>query len=323
MNHSFSLIVLLSCHCLFINDAAAQLNNYDAGGRKKVIGSYGRLMIEPLPATLRSPDESAASIVGPLLPPAIDLGVSLVNQWLGHGAKNYESVFTVNASASGFWISETQVNLPMLVITRTVLRKGHNTVEEAFRLRLTPQLSADSTAFRLVLLDPFMYTYSSAKTKGDHDLINIDLVIRMQALTIDEGKYKLVEMRSTTLSIPMVTTGSEYKPSGAAISSGWLPFPPMPSFQVQTDVATETLKTVATHGTNNGRPDNDTLTTLTRTVSPNGSSVQFITEKAGLYEFGIEVHESNPFRVRAIIHQDVFDGIQKQLSELLKAAVGD
>ena len=314
---SYALFVLFIMAGL---NARAQLGNYDAGGAVPVITSRQQLIIDTTQVRLQG-SEQIAAVLGSLIPPVADLATTLIQTSLKADAARYESRFVVNASASGFWISEKQVALPELVITREVLLRGQQEkgLQPALRIVLRPELSPDKTAFRLVVASPMTYRYSGAKTRKEYDYIHVDLLINLSSLTVNEGQYRLVPLRSTVLSIPMLKPGMTVDLPSAPVASGWIPFPPAPSFGVVSESAEEEVRTVSTSGTNNGKPDNDTLTTTTRIIQRNQPMVQKLYRNAGLYEFEVTVIETNPYKVKAAVRNEFLSKAVDPAAEVLKA----
>ncbi|RYY62231.1 MAG: hypothetical protein EOO05_03515 [Chitinophagaceae bacterium] len=312
--------ILLLLTVAFTPGLKAQLTNYNDRGRVRILSSFLVLEIDTSTVVIKGMEQSAV-VAGNLLPPAIDLGAALIGEAVKQGAQRYSSTMTATASAAGFWMSDRVVALPVLRIRRMVLRTGKSQLEEAYQLVLHPELSPDKTAFRFVLKDPFEYRYAAVRTRKKYDYINLEVLVRMKALAVTEGEYDLSDLRTSSLLIPVVKTGSTYHPSSNNQPGGWFPFPPRPSYLVETEEASEVLKTVATRGTSNGRPDNDTLTTVTRTINKKGTGIQVVPHFGGNYEITVEVVEINPYRGRAMEREKVYNAGLEPLAELLKEAV--
>lgn len=310
---------LLFLSCFLPGVLQAQLINYNGNGKVRILSSFLLLEIDTLVAEIRGTEQSAA-LLATLLPPAIDLGAAVLGAGIKHGPPKYSTSSTATASGAGFWVSEREAALPVLDLRRMVIPAGSGTPEEAWHIRLTPQLSADRTAFRYVLADSVDFRYAGVKTKRQFDYINMELIIQLRALAVTEGEYELYDMRTSSLHLPMMKAGSVYTPSRLTIAGGWFPFPPKPSYGIETEEADEVSKTVATRGTSNGKPDNDTLTTVTRTINKRGSGVQVLSRRAGNYEITVEVIEINPYRGRAMEREKLAAASLEPLAELLKAA---
>lgn len=311
---------LLTCICLLTVGANAQLVNYDEKGKVRILSSFLVLQIDTTPAVIKGTKQSAF-VAADLLPPALDLGAAVIGEALKHGLAKYSSTMNATASAGGFWINDRVVALPALRVRRMVLLKGKQQLEEAYQIVLQPELSADKTAFRFILKEPFTYRYAGVKTRKDYDYVNIEVVVRLRALTVTGSEYDLADLRTSSVMIPVVKAGATYQPSAVNQPGGWFPFPPRPSFLVESEEADEVSKTVATHGTSNGRPDNDTLTTVTRTINKKGTAIQPVGRYSGNYEVTVEVVEINPYKGRALEREKVANAGLEPLANLIKSAV--
>ena len=306
--------------CLLLCCARAQIVNYNASGKVRVLSSFLVLKLDTVTVQVQGAEQTASLLPG-LIAPAIDLGVALIGEAIKHGPAKYSSVLSAGASGAGFWLTDRQVSLPRLSISRMIIPASTGIPETAFTIVLIPELSADRTAFRYQLKDSFEYRYAGVKTVRRFDFVNMEIVIRLRALTVSAGEYKLAELRSSSVQIPAMRAGHVYIPSDINTAGGWFPFPPKPSFEVETEKASETLRTVATLCTANGRPDNDTLTTLTRTIDKKSSGIQVIGQRSGNYEITVEVIEINPYKGRAVEREKVANAGLEPLSDVLKAAM--
>ncbi|MET0638124.1 MAG: hypothetical protein ABWZ25_18985 [Chitinophagaceae bacterium] len=310
--------ILLVFFLLNFFSANAQLVNYDDRGKVRILSSFLVVQIDTNTVQIREKEQSV--VAGSLISPVINLGAAVIGEAIKHGAQKYSSILTATASAAGFWLSESQLSLPVLTIRRMVMLPGSERPEQAFSIVLRPELSADRTAFRFVLKDPFQYKYSGVRTKGKFDYVNIELLISLRALVIEEGEYKTSELRSSSIAIPAVKAGSTYDPSLNIHAGGWFPFPPRPSFLIGSEEVSEISKTVSTNGTSNGKPDNDTLTTVTRTIEKTGTGAQVLSRRSGNYEITVELVEINPYKGRAVEREKVTNAGLEPLAELLKEA---
>lgn len=313
-------LFLLLFSVIMTETSYTQLVNYDEKGKVKILSSFLVVEIDTLSVVIKGPEQSAG-IIGTLLSPALDLGAAVIGEAIKHGPPKYSSSMTATASAAGFWISGRVVSLPVLRIRRMILRPGKQVAEEAYSIVLHPELSPDKTAFRFILKEPFEYKYAGVKTRKEYDYINLEILVKMKALAVTEGEYDLSDLRTSSLMIPLVKTGSTYLPSANNRPGGWFPFPPRPTFSVESEEADEVSRTVATKGTANGKPDNDTLTTVTRTINKKGTAIQPVGPHSGNYEITVEVVEINPFRGRAMQREKVINAGLEPLADLLKESV--
>jgi hypothetical protein len=297
--------------------AKAQLGNYNENGNVKILSQKTELKITTTEVEVKSEKESAGAILSGLVGPLIDVGVTAVKEKAKHNAAKFKSTFNVSASASGFWASKAKVNLPTLTIHRTVIKKD-KTEEEALKITLTPELSPDKTAFRFIAKDGFVFKYSSAKTKGDYDYIDIMLDIKFKALLLNKSQYELKELRGTSISIPMIKVGTTTFSAGSSYESGWFPLPAMPTIEVETDVTELETKTITLIGTKEGKTVNDNYSSDTKTVKKKSKDKETLSTKAGLYEFEITVTESNPYKIKAENKQKMTEATGDATGILLK-----
>ncbi|RYY53654.1 MAG: hypothetical protein EOO09_17190 [Chitinophagaceae bacterium] len=250
--------ILFIMACILPSLLYAQLVNYNSNGKVRILSSFLVLEIDTTVVEIRGPEQSAG-LLGSLMPPGLDLGAAMIGEAIKHGPSKYSSITSATASAAGFWRNDREVSLPVLKIRRMVIRSGKDEPEEAYSIRLRPLLSADRTAFRYVLQDSLFYKYAAVKTRRQYDFVNMEISVRLKALAVTNGGYELYDMRTSTVYLPMMKAGSVYRLSGVNTAGGWFPFPPRPSYEVETEEADEVSKTVATRGTSNGKPDKATM----------------------------------------------------------------
>lgn len=314
-------ILLLACSFLSYS-GTAQLGNYNQNGEVKILSQKTWAAITTKEVEVKSDKEAAGAIAGAILSPLIDVGIAVAKEKLKQNAAKFSSSFIVTVSGSGFWITDKKVKLPIITINRKVLKKDDHKEASAMVITLEPELSPDKTAFRFkVANSPFTFTYSSAKTKKEYDFIDIKLDIKFKALLVTKSQYELKDLRATSITIPMVEAGNAKLPDDVTLTSGWMPLPAIPTLEIETDVTDQETKIVAQNGTKEGKPINETLTTVTTTQKPKATDKKRLTEDAGLYEFEITVTETNPYKVKSENTQHLVESTGDSSAAFLKAIV--
>ena len=280
------------------------------------------LKIDRIPTNLRSDKEIAGPVMGAIAGPLIDLVTGVVKEKIKQNVAKYTSSFIVNASGNSFYLDEKNINLPKLTILRKVIKKADGKEAVALTITLVPELSPDKTAFRYVVKPPFIFNYTSAKTKGAYDYIDISLDIVFKALVVKNSNYDLENLRATSVVIPAVVPGSNALSEDISLNTGWIPFPAVPTLAVETDLSSEDAKTVTVTGTKDGKELNDKIKTVTHTLNKNGTDQQRLTNNAGLYEFEITVTESNPYKIKVQNRQQMVETNGDASGTLLKAISG-
>lgn len=298
-----------------------QLGNYDQNGEVKILSQKTWLKITYKETEIKSDKEVAGAILGAILAPIVDIGIAAAKEKAKQNAAKYKSSFVVTESGSGFWISEKKINLPVLTIIRKVLLKENETESEAMKIILEPELSPDKTAFRFIVKSPFNFVYSSAKTRKEYDYIDITLDIKFKALIVNKSIYEIKDLRATTITIPMNKVGATSLPSDVALSSGWMPFPTIPTLELETDVTEQETKTVATKGTKDGKPVDESLTTDSKSLKKKGKDKEILSKNSGLFEFEITVTETNPYKIKSENTQKLIEASGDASGTLLKTII--
>jgi hypothetical protein len=283
MKHSCT-IVCLSCF-LTIN-AAAQTRAYSDKNNLRIVADKTTLSIRDSSVSLLEENQSGlittASIV---LPPAADFVSALFRGAATRDAKKYQSSYSASVSSDHFYAEANEAFLPILTLKRWVKdRKGNDHLAASIEFR--PELSADKTAFRFIVHDNFLYQYATAKTIGRYDYLQLNLLINVKNLSIQKDEYRMAELRTTSLQIPMVHVGQTRKLS-EPVCSGWIPLP-APS-----------------------------------TAKAKGSTRDYIRipGRTGLYEIDITVTETNAYKVRAEDKQVMIKSSNDEASDVIKAGI--
>jgi hypothetical protein len=315
------LLILLLIGIITTN-VKAQLGNYNSNGKAKILSEKAWLQITTKGEEVKAEKENAAAIAGALLGPLVDVGVAVAKEKAKQNAAKFKNSYIVNASGSGFWESSNKANLPVLTVTRKVILDNDKKTEAvALKITLVPELSPDKTAFRFVATNTIVFEYTSAKTKGDHDYIDITLDIKFKALLINKSQYEVKDLRGTSVLIPMVKVGETTFSSDVPITSGWLPFPAKPTLEIETDVTEKEIKTVKSSGKKEGKEFDDKSETETTTVKKKAKDIERIKENSGLYEFEVTVMESNPYKIKAENKQKMIESSGDASAAFLKAIV--
>lgn len=314
-------ILFISLLFVAIASCRSQLENYNTDGAVKIVTQKAWLSIDQdSEKEVKNEKEAAGAVIGSILAPLVDVGFAVAKEKAKQNAAKYKSSFVVSASGSGFWAGENKVKLPVLTIMRKATPTG-GLEASAMKLTLRPELSPDKTAFRYTVADPFIYLYSTAKTDGVYDYIDVTLDIKFKALIVAKGQYEVKDLRGTSIVIPALRPGQASLPSEGMTASGWLPFPAKPSLEVETDVTEQEIKTVEEKGSKEGKNVNDKVVTDTKTLKKRAKETQTLKTNAGLYEFEITVTESNPYKIKAENKQQLTEASADSSASFLKAII--
>lgn len=284
---------------LILGSSCSSLRNYSGTADAKIVSEKTTLTIRPVSAkTNKNQMAGIAGIAATIGPTLIDFGVKSVQQKLKSDALKYTGSYKAFNSAENFRITSQDIALPGLELTRDIVL-GTQSLEEkpitAVSFKLIPIQSADQTAFRYRLdSTSFNYNYSIAKLKGNSRFVDLTVEIKVKSLSIASGEYKLNDIRTVSMNIPMVRVG---KPTVANnIYSGWIPILPK-SVITKTDTTdvTDTKITTKSEGT---KPS---ITTTEKVVTKDvvKQKVQPININTGLYEVEVVVTEVNPAKIKA------------------------
>lgn len=294
-----------------------QLVNYNDNGKVKILTEKTTLSITGVDTELK-PDEKAAGIIaaaGAILPPVIDLVVSSVKEKAKKNALAYKGEYKSFASGEKFYISEYDASLPKLTLTRTI--KTIKTDTTAVNIEFVPELSEDKTAFRYYIKDRCEYKYSVAKTKGKYDYIDLNIEIKFKSLSINKDEYKLNDLRTTIISIPMVHVGHTTQLS-EKVYSGWIPLPPRSTVKNKEAKPVTEEKTVVKTDKDGKEEETSEKTT---TKKSNVEEYDKLAENTGLYEVEITVTETNPYKIKAENKQAVIESSSESGTAILKAVL--
>lgn len=314
-------LLLLSFSLFFYLELHSQLGNYDHNGEIKIVGQRSWIKIDNSPV-LVAPQTESAALLGVLLAPLIDVGVSVVKEKSKQNVLKYANTFATSVSGSNFWVDSKQVNLPILTINRDVIKLDNFQKETALKIKLIPELSPDNTAFRFVFDNAsFLYNYSGAKTKKRYNYIDIKLDILFKTLTLTNGQYEIKELRATNITIPMVQVGNPKSVESLKINSGWIPLVPIPSLSIETTTTEKEIKSVKNIGKKESKKFEDSLQTTTLTQKFKNPTKKRIIKNTGLYEIEITINEFNPYKVKSENIQKLIEASSESSTTLLKTVI--
>ncbi|AOM79535.1 hypothetical protein [Pedobacter steynii] len=313
---TFYIIALAAIFCL---DSSAQIKNYDNTGSIKIIGEKTTLKLIKKEISLETGEEAGGLLaaVGTIAPALINLGVKAVQEKIKREALKYTGTYKASGSADGFYADPGYVKPPIVQIERMVLISG-NKPDTASRIIFIPELSMDKTAFRF-RLDPrsFKYRYSVAKIRPGYNALDLTVEIKVRSLTIASGEYKLSELRTVLVTIPMVQVNAVNLP-GNDIVSGWIPFPPKSSFET-TGVKSDTV-TKVTRSENILTKKTAAHSAESSITSTSGVKVPLANvDSFGPYEVEVVVTETNPFKIKAEQRTAFVDLTAESATALLQA----
>ncbi len=278
--------VLLCLTCLLTINAVAQTRAYSDKNHLRIVADKTTLSIRDSSVSLLEENQSALmTTAGIVLPPTADFVSALLEGAATRDAKKYQSSYSASVSSDHFYAEANEAFLPILTLKRWVKdRKGNDHLAASMEFR--PELSADKTAFRFVVSNNFLYQYATAKTIGRYDYLQLNVVINVKNLSIQKDEYRMANLRTTALQIPMVHVGQTRKLS-EPVYSGWIPLP-APS-----------------------------------TVKVKGSTRDYVRlpGKTGLYEIDMTVTETNAYKVKAEDKQVMIKSSSDEASDIIKAGI--
>ncbi len=295
-----------------------QLVNYSDEGKVKILAEKTTLSIEGVNTKLKSDKQVAGIIVaaGAILPPVIDLVVSIVKEKTKKNALAYKGEYKSSASGENFYINNDYASLPKLTLIRTI-KKENGAIDSAVNIELVPKLSHDKTAFRYYIKEKCEYNYSVAKTKGDYDYIDLNIEVKLKSLSIDKDEYKLNDLRTTIVSIPMVHVG-QTKQLADTVYSGWIPLPPR-STAKSNEVKPVTEEKVVIKTDKDDKQEKTTEITISK--KSNTDEYDKLADNTGLYEVEITVTETNPYKIKAENKQVIIESSSESGTEIVKAVI--
>lgn len=296
-----------------------QLINYNDKGSVKLLAEKTTLSIIGVNAKL-TPDEQFAGLIaaaGAILPPIIDLVVTNIKEKVKKNALSYKGEYKGFVSGEKFYMSNDNASLPKLTLTRKIKLKADQSDQVAVKIEIIPELSSDQTAFRYKIQDKCEYNYSIAKTKCKYDYIDVNIEIKFKSLSIIKDEYKLNDLRTTIITLPMVHVGNT-KALSESVYSGWIPLPPRSTAKyIDTEPVTEEKIVIKTNNTG----VKDTTKEETSTKKSNSERFDKLADNTGLYEIEISVTETNPYKIKAENKQTLVESSSESGTAILKAAV--
>jgi len=295
-----------------------QLINYNENGKVKILAEKTTLSITGVDTKLKEDKEAAGLIAaaGAILPPMVDLVVNSIKEKAKKNALAYTGEYKSFVSGDNFYKNNDYASLPKLKLTRTI-KKTDGTDEVAVNIELVPELSADKTAFRYYVKDKCDYKYSIAKTKRSYDYIDLNLEIKFKSLSINKDEYKLNDLRTTLVAIPMIKVGQTTHLS-EAVYSGWIPLPPR-STAKNTDNEPVTEEKTVTKTDKNGKKEQ--TIEETRTKKSNSEEYDKLADNTGLYEIEINATETNPYKIKSENKKTIIESSSESGTSILKAVI--
>lgn len=299
--------------------SCSSMKNYNQNSSPAVVSEKTELKISPIAARTDKNQIAgllaAAATIGPTL---VDFGVKTIQQKLKADALKYTGSYKAATSAEKFRITDKDVMLPGLQITRDiVLEEGNGSPVSAVDFKLDPIQSEDQTAFRYKLDNSsFKYNYSIAKLSGKSRYVDLTVEIKVRSLSVSSGEYKLNDIRTVSFNIPMVKVGA---PSiTGEIYSGWIPLLPKSVFdQEKTEDVTDTKITTKTEGAK--APVKFTEEVVTKNVLK--KKTQPINVNTGLYEIEVTITEVNPVKIKAEQRAAFVEASSESGTALLKSII--
>ncbi|MNK09418.1 hypothetical protein D3C87_273770 [compost metagenome] len=301
--------------------ASSQLRNYNDAGTVKILSEKTTLKITPVDAKIE-PDKNGAALVaavGIIAPAVIDLVVKAVQEKVKKDALKYIGIYKATGSAEGFYKSPTYAALPGFTIKREIMLMD-GTLKTAAEFSFVPEFSMDRTAFRLKLIPAgFTYDYSVAKLKAPYNYIDVAVEVKIKGLSVSAGNYKLTDLGTVIVNIPMVRPGTTYTVP-ADLYSGWIQLLPKSSFDKTGNKMDSVSKTTSTY--------NEVLRRQVSSLTEKVTSTTFAakipatpTLNSGLYEVEVTATETNPYKIRAEQKTALVDSTAESGTALLKALI--
>jgi hypothetical protein len=299
-----------------------QLKNFSDNQSIKILAEKTTLKITGIDTELKQEMQLAtlAAAAATILPPVFDLVVKSVKEKSKKNALAYKGEYRCSASEEKFYKNAKTAALPDLTITRVIIPKDIKNKNDtlAVKIDLEPDISKDFTAFRYYVKDTCVINYSIAKTKGRYDYIDLKLEIKFRSISINKGEYKIDDLRTTTISIPMIHVGKT-KQLTEKVYSGWIPMPPRSNFK--TILPSDTTKEDKYIITTKNKTDKETLkeeTTIKKYLVEDYEGLQ---NNTGLYEIEIIATETNPYKIKSENKQETIESSSEPVTNILKAIV--
>lgn len=289
------------------------IRNYNHNSKPKILAEKTTLSIP-------NSEEKAvamAGVVAALAPSIVDLSTKIISHKLKTDAAKYIGTYKASVSAEKFYKTDGTAELPTLLLERKVIFKDKpDSFNKAVSIKLTPELSGDSTAFRYKLDNSsFGYLYSIAKLVGKYDYIDLHLEMKVKNLTVNSNKYELNDISTVTMVIPAIKVGdtTQFKND---IYSGWIPLFPQSLKETGEIEAEVKITEISTEKT-----DVKKVTTTTSEKITTKNTRKATTVAAGVYEIEVTVSEVNMARLRAQQRAELFDATSESGGTFLKAIV--
>jgi hypothetical protein len=314
INLTFVVLIMLQMH------AFCQLKNYNDKGCIRILADRATLTITGIEVKLKADKQMAGLIAaaGSILPPAADFIIKTIEEKVAKNVLAYQGEYKCFNSSEKFYRNNDFASLPKLTIKRTI-KTTDGVDQTAAELDLLPELSEDKTAFRYFIFEKCIYNYSIAKTKRKYDYIDLNLEINFRSISVDKEEYKISNLRTTTIDVPLVHVGITTH-LDEKIYSGWIPLPPRSTAKVNEPVI-EKKDTKTVIKTNNAGVK-DTTREETIHADYNVEDFQQLSDNTGLYEIDIKVTETNPYKIKASNRQELMENTGDSMSKLLKSIIG-
>lgn len=312
------VIVTIAAGIILQTQVYCQLVNYNDNGKVKILAEKTTLSITGVNTKLKTDAQAAGLIAAAsaILPPVVDLVATTIKEKVKKNALAYKGEYKSFASGENFYINNDYASLPKLTLTRTI-KKTDGTNTTAVNIELVPELSEDKTAFRYYIKDKCEYKYSVSKTKGEYDYIDLNIEIKLKSLSINKDEYKLNDLRTTIVSIPMVHVGQTTQLS-EKVYSGWIPLPPR-STGKNKEVKPVTEEKTVIKTDKDGKEEKTSEKTTTK--KSNVEEYDKLADNTGLYEIEITVTETNPYKIKAENKQAIIESSSESGTAILKEVV--
>lgn len=304
---------------LLLASSCSSLKNYNGSSSAKIVSEKTTLKITPVSArTDKNQAAGLAAVAATIGPSLIDFGVKSIQQKLKSDALKYTGSYKAFTSEEKFRTTEKDIALPKLKITREIVLEKDavsGSTTPAVSFELIPIQSEDQTAFRYKLDNStFSYNYSIAKLKGQQRFVDLTVEIKVKSLSVKSGEYKLNDVRTVSVNIPMVKVGKANITDD--IYTGWIPLLPKSEFDEEKkgDV-TETKITTKTEGAKPAVKTTEEV--VTKDVVK--KKPQPINASTGLYEIEVVVTEVNPAKIKAEQRAAFVDATSESGTAVLKS----
>lgn len=315
------LILTIALSFILQNQVYCQLKNYNDKGKVEILAEKATLSVTGVPTKLTVGEADVAVLpavaaAAAILPPVIDLVVSSAKESIKKNALAYKGEYKCSASGENFYESYNYALLPKLTIKRIIKTKD-GVDKTAVEIELLPELSADKTAFRYFIKDKFIYDLSIAKTKGNYDYIDLNIEIKFKGIYVDKNEYKINDLRTTIISIPMIYVGHSNQLT-EKVYSGWIPLPARSTKKNTQAVPIIEEKTVVKI---NNTGTKDTSSEIITTKKSDTENYEKLMNNTGLYEIEISATETNPYKIKAENREKIVESSSESSTSLLKAII--